>query len=115
MKIRILNILELMNMLHIYETSNPYKIGGNVMNTGLITNLPNDAVVEAPCFIDRNGVTSTFVGKLQEQLAALNRTNINTKLLTIEAAFTKKRELNYMTAMCDYLIEAHGDWLPKYR
>jgi len=113
------------------ETGIPYKIGGNVMNTGLITNLPSEAIVEVPCLVDRNGVTSTFVGKLPEQLAALNRTNINPQLLTIEAALTKKRELIYMAAMldphtsaelsmdnikamCDDLIEAHGDWLPKY-
>ena len=114
------------------ETGIPYKIGGNVLNTGLITNLPNEAVVEVPCLIDRNGVTPTYVGKLPEQLAALNRTNINPQLLTIEAALTKKRDLIYMAAMldphtsaelsmdnikamCDDLIEAHGDWLPKYK
>lgn len=114
------------------ETGVPYKIGGNVLNTGLITNLPNEAIVEVPCLIDRSGVTPTFVGKLPEQLAALNRTNINPQLLTIEAALTKKRELIYMAAMldphtsaelsidnikamCDDLIEAHGDWLPKYK
>lgn len=114
------------------ETGIPYKIGGNVLNTGLITNLPNEAVVEVPCLIDRSGVTPTYVGKLPEQLAALNRTNINPQLLTIEAALTKKRDLIYMAAMldphtsaelsmdnikamCDDLIEAHGDWLPKYR
>ena len=114
------------------ETGIPYKIGGNVLNTGLISNLPNEAIVEVPCLIDRNGVTPTLVGKLPEQLAALNRTNINPQLLTIEAALTQKRELIYMAAMldphtsaelsidnikamCDDLIEAHGDWLPKYK
>jgi alpha-galactosidase len=114
------------------ETGIPYKIGGNVLNTGLITNLPNEAVVEVPCLVDRSGVTPTFVGKLPEQLAALNRTNINPQLLTIEAAITKKKELIYMAAMldphtsaelsmdeikamCDELITAHGDYLPKYK
>ena len=113
------------------ETGIPYKIGGNVLNKGLITNLPNEAIVEVSCLIDRSGVTPTYVGKLPEQLAALNRTNINPQLLTIEAALTKKKELIYMAAMldphtsaelsidnikamCDDLIEAHGDWLPKY-
>jgi len=113
------------------ETGNPYKIGGNVLNTGLITNLPSEAIVEVPCLVDRSGVTPTYVGKLPQQLAALNRTNINPQLLTIDAALTNKRELIYMAAMldphtaselsidniksmCDDLIEAHGDWLPKY-
>ena len=113
------------------ETGNPYKIGGNVLNTGLITNLPSEAIVEVPCLVDRSGVTPTYVGKLPQQLAALNRTNVNPQLLTIDAALTNKRELIYMAAMldphtaselsidniksmCDDLIEAHGDWLPKY-
>ena len=113
------------------ETDVPFKIGGNVMNTGLITNLPREACVEVPCLVDRNGVTPTYVGDLPPQLAALNRTNINTQLLTIEAAITRKREHIYhaamldphtsaelsmddIVAMCDDLIEAHGNWLPEY-
>ena len=114
------------------ETGNPYKIGGNVLNTGLITNLPNEAIVEVPCLVDRSGVTPTYIGNLPQQLAALNRTNINPQLLTIDAALSGKRELIYMAAMldphtsselsidniksmCDDLICAHGDWLPKYK
>lgn len=114
------------------ETDKPYRIGGNVMNTGLITNLPYDSVVEVPCLVDRNGVNPCYVGALPQQLAALNRTNINVQLMTIEAALEQKKELIYMAAMldphtaaelsmdeiksmCDDLISAHGDWLPKYR
>ncbi|GBF72884.1 alpha-glucosidase/alpha-galactosidase [Paenibacillus sp. 598K] len=114
------------------ETDVPYKIGGNVMNNGLITNLPREACVEVPCLVDRSGVQPTYIGDLPPQLAALNRTNINTQLLTIEAAITGKREHIYhaalldphtsaelsmddIIAMCDDLIEAHGDWLPSYR
>ncbi|MFC6335205.1 alpha-glucosidase/alpha-galactosidase [Paenibacillus septentrionalis] len=112
-------------------TNQPYKIGGNVMNTGLITNLPNEACVEVPCLVDASGVTPTYVGDLPPQLAALNRTNINTQLLTLEAAKTLKKEHIYHAALldphtsaelsiddivnlCDDLIEAHGDWLPKF-
>lgn len=118
-------------MMEAMETNVPFKIGGNVMNTGLITNLPKEACVEVPCFVDANGVTPTYVGDLPPQLAALNRTNINTQLLTIEAARTLKKEHIYhaalldphtaaelsiddIVAMCDALIEAHGDWLPKF-
>lgn len=114
------------------ETNTPYKIGGNVLNTGgLISNLPENTVVEVPCLVDASGIAPTYVGELPEQLAALNRTNINTQLLTIEAALTQKKEKIYQAAMldphtaselsmddiislCDDLIEAHGDWLPTY-
>ena len=114
------------------ETNTPYKIGGNVINTGLITNLPQNACVEVPCIVDKSGVTPTFVGDLPEQCAALNRTNINVQLLTIEAAKTLKKDYIYQAALmdphlqselsiddivslCDDMIEAHKGWLPEYK
>ncbi len=113
-------------------TGNPYKIGGNVLNTGgLIENLPHDACVEVPCLVDGRGVNPCRVGRLPVQCAAMNMTNINVQLLTIEAAVTKKKEHIYQAAMLDPhtgseldidtiikmvddLIATHGDWLPKY-
>jgi alpha-galactosidase len=113
------------------ETNAPYKIGGNVLNNGLITNLPQNAVVEVPCLVDASGVTPTVIGTLPEQCAALNRTNINVQLLTRQAAHTLLKEDVYRAVlmdphaqselsiddivhMCDDLIEAHGSWLPKF-
>lgn len=112
-------------------TNKPYKIGGNVLNNGLITNLPAEACVEVPCLIDGRGVHPCHVGALPVQCAAMNMTNINVQLLTIEAARTLKKEHIYQAAMLDphtgseldidtikkmvdELIEAHGDYLPKY-
>ena len=113
-------------------TDTPFQIGGNVLNKGhLITNLPEEACVEVPCLVNGNGVHPTHVGALPTQLAALNSMQVNVHLLTIEAAATKKKERIYQAAMfdpmvnanltvddtvkmVDDLIEAHGDWLPKY-
>ena len=115
------------------ETNIPFKFNGNILNTGrLISNLPEKACVEVTCIADRSGISPTYVGDLPEQLAALNRTNINTQLLTIEAAITRNREYIYQAAMldphtaaelslddivslCDDLIEAHGEWLPEFK
>ncbi|MDR2514549.1 MAG: alpha-glucosidase/alpha-galactosidase [Christensenellaceae bacterium] len=113
------------------ETNRPFKFGGNVLNTGLITNLPQNACVEVPCIVDKSGVTPTFVGELPPQCAAMNRTNIGVQELTVEAAITGKKEHIYhaalldphtsaelsideIVALCDDLIAAHGDWLPQY-
>lgn len=113
------------------ETDIPFKIGGNLLNNGCITNLPDDACVEVPCLVDASGITPCRVGALPPQCAALNMTNINVQNLTIEAALTNKKEYIYLAAMmdphtsaelsiddiramCDDLIEAHGDYLPKY-
>ncbi len=114
------------------ETDKPTQIGGNVLNNGLIPNLPSEAVVEVPCLVDSNGVQGTYVGNLPEQCAALNRTNINSQILTIEAVLTKKKDAIYQAAMldphasselsmdeivkmCNEMIRAHGSYLPRYR
>ena len=108
-------------------------IGGNVLNRGgLISNLPQEACVEVPCLVNRGGVQPCYVGALPVQCAAMNMTNINVQLLTIEAARTRKRDHIYQAAMLDphtaaelsiddiramvdELIEAHGDYLPAFR
>ncbi|MBR5539094.1 MAG: alpha-glucosidase/alpha-galactosidase [Clostridia bacterium] len=82
-------------------TNTPYKINGNVLNNGCITNLPANACVEVPCLVDANGILPTYVGELPAVLAAMNMTNINPQLLTIEAAVTKKKEAIYHAAMLD--------------
>ena len=113
------------------ETNVPYKIGGNVINHGLIENLPPNACVEVPCLVDGSGIAPCFVGSLPEQCAALNRTSVNVQLLTIEAARTKKKDYIYqaalldphmgselsiddIVALCDDMIAAHAGWLPEY-
>ena len=89
---------------HIMEailTDQPYRIGGNVLNKGLIPNLPDEACVEVSCMVDRTGIHPTYAGPLPLQLAAMNMTNINVQLLTIEAAVTGKMEHVYQAAMMD--------------
>jgi alpha-galactosidase len=114
------------------ETDVPARIAGNVINADLIPNLPRAACVELACLVDRNGVQGCRAGDLPEPCAALNRTNINVQLLTIEAALTGRKDRIYQAAMldphtsseltidqirslCDDLIAAHGKLLPKYR
>ena len=113
-------------------TNTPYQIGGNVLNKGhLISNLPEEACVEVPCLVNGSGVIPCSVGALPVQCAAMNMTNINVQLLTIEAAVTGKKDHIYQAAMLDPhtgseldidtikkmvddLLDAHGDYLPKY-
>lgn len=113
-------------------TNTTYQIGGNVLNTNhIISNLPEEACVEVPCLVNGHGIHPCRVGALPVQLAAMNMTNINPQLITIEAARTRKLEHVYQAAMLDPhtsseldidtikkmvddLIEAHGDYLPKY-
>ena len=111
--------------------NNKLTINANVMNDGYIDNLPSNCCVEIPCLINSKGYFPKKFGKLPEHLAALMRTNINVQILTAEAALTGKKEYIYHAAMLDPLtaanlsideiysmtdkmIEAHGNYLPKY-
>jgi alpha-galactosidase len=113
------------------ETDRPRRIAGNVMNDDLISNLPRKACVEVPCLVDRRGVQPCRVGDLPEPCAALNRTNVNPQILTVEAFLTGRRDAVYQAAMldphtgaelaideivglCDELFEAHAGWLPAF-
>lgn len=109
----------------------PAVIYGNLRNGGCITSLPEDAAVEVPCLVDRNGIQPTYIGELPPQLTALIRTNLNVQELTVRAMLTENREHIYHAAMMDPhaaaeldldqiwslvddLIAAHGKWLPPW-
>ena len=114
-------------------TNTPYQIGGNVLNTGhLIEDFPEHACVEVPCLVNNTGIHPTYVGHLPPVLAAMNMTNINTQLLTIEAARTRKKEdilravmldphaaaelsIDDMAKMVDEMVEAHGPYMAMYK
>ena len=118
-------------IIHSMETGTPRVVYGNVPNRGLIDNLPEGCCVEVPCLVDKSGVQPTRIGALPPQLAAMMQTNINVQGLAVEAALTGRREhiyhaamldphtaaeldLDQIAALVDDLIEAHGEWLPKF-
>ena len=117
-------------IIHSLETGQPRVINGNVLNQGLIPNLPDGCCVEVPCLVDANGVQPTRLEPLPPQLAALMQTNINVQALTVEAALTGRRDHVYQAAMLDPhtaseldpeqivslvddLLAAHERWMPE--
>lgn len=120
-------------IMHAVVTNTPDTIGGNVLNVGhLIEDFPAYACVEVPCLVDGAGIHPTYVGLLPPALAAMNMTNINTQLLAIEAAHTRKREdilravmldphtaaelsIDDMAKMVDEMVEAHGPYMAMYQ
>jgi alpha-galactosidase len=113
------------------ETGEDFAFNGNVMNDGLIDNLPM-CCVEVPCMADEHGITPQPIGALPPQLAALIQTNVNVQGLTVEAALTGSRDHVYHAAMLDphtaaelslaeirelvdLLLEAHGELVPSLR
>ncbi len=118
----------IINALH---TGEPCRINGNVRNDGLITNLPQGACVEVPCFVDKHGINPCFMGDLPPQCAALNRSNIAVQEMAVKAALSADRRLAFhaiaadpLTAavlsleetqqMVDEMFAAEARWLPRF-
>jgi alpha-galactosidase len=118
-------------IVHALETGETFTFNGNVMNEGLIDNLPT-CCVEVPCVAGEDGITPVRVGALPPQLAALIQTNVNVQALTVEAVLSGSRDHAYHAAMLDphtgaelslaeirelvdLLLEAHGDLMPSLR
>ena len=131
-------------ILNAMETNTPYVFNGNVQNTlgratrrsggagsVLISNLPPTCNVEVPILADGSGLRPCAVGDLPEQLAAINRTNVNVQALAVEGALTGEREMIYRAVemdpltgallplskireMVDELFAAEADYLPQF-
>lgn len=95
-------------------TNKPFLFNGNVMNHGLIPNLPHDCCVEVPCIADGKGVTPCYVGDLPPQLAALNRSNIAVQELAVRAVLDRDREAAFHACALDPLTASVVP-LPKIR
>jgi len=119
-------------IIHAMETGIPTLVHGNVLNTGLIDNLPEGCCVEVPCLIDKNGIQPVKVGLLPPHLAALDRTSINVQELVVHAILSNTKDYVYHAAMLDPhtaaelsldeiwslvddLFEAHGEMIPLFR
>ena len=113
------------------EMGRTFKLNGNVINGGMITNLPTDCCGEGPIYVDKTGLHKTVVGDLPPQCAALNMTNINVQRLAVEAALTGDVEhivhacaldpltsavltLKEIREMAIEMLEAQKQWLPQF-
>ena len=82
-------------------TDKPFRFNGNVMNKGLITNLPAKLCVEVPCFADRFGVNPTVVGDLPTHLAGINHANAVCVQLAVESILEKDKEKAFYAIALD--------------
>ncbi len=118
-------------ILEAIETGVPFRFNGNVLNQGMISNLPADCCAEGPLYADAMGLHRCIVGELPPQLAALNMTNINVQRLAVRAAYSGDPEevvhalaLDPLTSAVCTLAEirelaaemlcAQRKWLPQF-
>lgn len=113
------------------ETGRLYRGHFNVVNNACITNLPADAIVEVPGYVDANGVSIPRVGDLPPVCAAICSQSIWVQRLAVEAAvkgdamlLKQAMMMDPLTAavcntpeiwqMTDEMLVAQAEWLPQY-
>jgi alpha-galactosidase len=113
------------------ETGRVYRGHFNVVNNHTITNIPDDAVVEVPSYVDANGINIPRVGDLPLGCAAVCNVSINVQRLAVEAAvhgddmlLRQAMMLDPLTGavcnppeiwqMVDEMLVAQAKWLPQY-
>jgi len=93
-------------IINAYMGGEPFRFNGNVPNTGLITNLPDQACVEVPVFIDQDGFHPVHVGALPPQCAALNNINIASEEMAVDGYFSGDPSLIFYAVAHDPLTAA---------
>ncbi|MEK3888198.1 alpha-glucosidase/alpha-galactosidase [Bacillus sp. FSL K6-3431] len=113
------------------ETGRVYRGHFNIVNNGVISNLPDDAIIEAPGYVDRNGINMPQVGELPLGPAAVCNVSISVQRLAVEAAVSgddfllrQAMMMDPLTGavcnpkeiwqMTDELLVAQEKWLPQY-
>ena len=113
------------------ETGRVYRGHFNVRNRDVIPNLPADAIVEVPGYVDRNGLAIPVVGDLPLGAAAICNNSIQVQRMATAAAMTGDVELlkqailldPLVGAVCnppevwqmvDEMLVAQAQWLPQY-
>lgn len=113
------------------ETGRVYRGHFNVVNNGVIANLPNDAIIEAPGYVDHNGISMALLGELPLGLAAVCNVSISVQRLAVEAAVHGDDLLlrqafmmdplvgavcnpKEIWQMVDEMLVAGEQWLPQY-
>jgi alpha-galactosidase len=88
------------------ERGNTAVIHGNVLNTGLIDNLPADGCVEVPVLVDATGLHPVRFGSLPPQLAALDAAHMYVHELMVQAVQERDRQAALQALMLDPLTAA---------
>lgn len=114
------------------ETGRIYRGHFNVVNNGVISNLPNDAIVEVPGYVDANGINIPMIGDLPLGCAAVCSSSISVQRMAVEAAVNgndlllrQAMMMDPLTGavcnppeiwqMADELLVAQEKWLPQYK
>ncbi len=94
------------HIINALQGGEPFEFNGNVPNTGLVTNLPENACVEVPVWASKKGLQSTYVGALPPQCALLTNLSASIEEMAVEGALTGDPRLVYQAILADPLTAA---------
>ena len=93
-------------IINALQGGEPFEFNGNVRNTGLITNLPQDACVEVPVWASKKGLSPVYVGALPPQVAMLTGITSQLEEMAVEGALSGDPRLVYQAIAHDPLTAA---------
>ncbi len=79
----------------------------NVMNNGLIDNLPADIAVEVPAVVDAKGVHGLQLGKLPKAFGGLLNNQYAVHDLTAEAVLNRSKQAALQALLVDPVVHSH--------
>ncbi len=97
------------HILEALETGRVYRGHFNVKNNGVITNLPADAIIESPGFVDRFGINMVSGITIPEACAATCIASINVQRMSVHAAISGDIDLLKLAVLHDPLVGAVCD------
>ncbi len=113
------------------ETGRLYRGHFNLQNNGIISNLPDDCIIEAPGYVDGNGINMPMVGELPLGCAAVCNASVSVQRIAVEAAISGDTELlkqammmdpltgavcnpREIWQMADHMLVELAEWLPQF-
>ena len=90
----------------ILTNSNHKEESVNLPNEGVITNIPQDLVVEVPAIVNKEGLHALKIGEYPRGLAALLRNQASVQDLVVEAVIRESKEIAFQALLLDPTIES---------
>jgi len=90
----------------ILNNDNHLELSVNLPNDGIITNLPEDLVIECPAIVNNKGLQGLKLGEYPKGLAALLNTQAAVQDLVVEAILTRSKKVALQALLADPVVNS---------
>jgi alpha-galactosidase len=113
----------------IIKNKNSYEFAVNIPNDGIISNLPQDLILECSASVNKDGIHGEKIGQLPRNIAAVLRIEATIQDLCVEAALSRSKDLAIACLAIDpnvgsfkiaeniysEMIDVQKDHLPEFK